>query len=92
MVFLFFFSKRLGKFDYIYKKNMMHFLYFDPGLGAMIIQAIVAAVAGVLLFSKNLLFKVKVLFGLVKSNDKDLFDDINVKDSDSEHKQTTDSE
>ncbi|OUR90373.1 hypothetical protein A9Q87_13610 [Flavobacteriales bacterium 34_180_T64] len=70
----------------------MHFLYFDPGLGAMIIQAIVAAVAGVLLFSKNLLFKVKVLFGLVKSNDKDLFDDINVKDSDSEHKQTTDSE
>ena len=37
----------------------MHFLYFDPGLGAMIIQAIVAAVAGVLLFSKNLLFKSK---------------------------------
>ena len=31
----------------------MHFLYFDPGLGAMIIQAIVAAVAGVILFSKN---------------------------------------
>ena len=71
---------------------MIHFLYFDPGLGAMIIQAIVAAVAGVLLFSKNLLYKVKVFFGLVKPHDKELFDDINVKDSDTESKQTSDSE
>ena len=71
---------------------MIHFLYFDPGLGAMIIQAIVAAVAGVLLFSKNLLYKIKVFFGLMKPNDKDLYDDINVKESDTEQKQTSDSE
>ena len=32
----------------------MQFLYFDPGLGAMIVQAIVAVVAGVVLFSKGL--------------------------------------
>ena len=30
-------------------------LYFDPGLGAMIVQAIVAAAAGILLFSKNVI-------------------------------------
>ena len=29
----------------------MNFLYFDPGLGAMIVQAVVAAAAGVLLLS-----------------------------------------
>ena len=62
----------------------MHFLYFDPTIGAMIVQAIVAAVAGVILFSKNLLFKVKVFFGIIKPDDKDLFDDINIEDSDIE--------
>ncbi|WP_431159079.1 hypothetical protein [Winogradskyella poriferorum] len=60
----------------------MHFLYFDPGLGAMIIQAIVAAVAGVVLFSKNLVHKIKVFLGLVKPIEDDVFDDIDVKDSD----------
>lgn len=58
----------------------MYFLYFDPGLGAMIIQAIVAAVAGVLLFSKNLVYKIKVFFGLAKH--KEDLDDINIKDTD----------
>lgn len=62
----------------------MHFLYFDPGLGAMIIQVLVAAVAGVVLFSKNLLYKIKLFFGLVKE-DQSLFDDINVDDSDIEN-------
>jgi hypothetical protein len=67
----------------------MHFLYFDPGLGAMVIQAIVAAVAGVILFSKNLLYKIKIFFNLVKDDD-DLFDDINIKDTDVENKTNSD--
>lgn len=55
----------------------MNFLYFDPGLGAMIIQAIVAAVAGVLLFSKNVLYKIRMLLGIASKKD-----DMNVEDSD----------
>ena len=47
----------------------MNFLYFDPGLGAMIVQAVVAAAAGILLFSKNAMYKVKAFFGLVKKED-----------------------
>ena len=64
----------------------MFLLYFDPGLGAMIIQALVAAVAGFVLFSKNILYKIKLFFGLAKKQDDDLFDDINIKDSDIENK------
>lgn len=60
----------------------MIFLYFDPGLGAMIIQAIVAAVAGVLVFSKNALYKVKLLLGVTKKKRMDI-DDIEVKESNS---------
>ncbi|RCT56382.1 hypothetical protein [Winogradskyella sp. KYW1333] len=60
----------------------MYFLYFDPGLGAMIIQAIVAAVAGIVLFSKNLMYKIKLFLGLAKPMEDDVFDDIDVKDSD----------
>lgn len=69
----------------------MYFLYFDPGLGAMIIQALVAVVAGVVLFSKNLLHKIKLFFGLVKE-DQSLFDDINVNDADVENNKKSDSE
>lgn len=61
--------------------KFIHFLYFDPGLGAMIVQAIVAAIAGFLLFSKNLIYKIKLFFGLIKRNEDELFDDIDVKDS-----------
>lgn len=68
----------------------MHFLYFDPGLGALIIQAIVAAVAGVILFSKNVLYKIKLFLGIVKPQEDDLFDDIDVKDSDIENKDNSD--
>ena len=68
----------------------MHFLYFDPGLGAMIIQAIVAAVAGVILFSKNVMYKIKLFFGITKPQDDDLFDDINVEDQDIENKKPSD--
>lgn len=58
-------------------------LYFDPGLGAMIVQAIVAAVAGVLVFSKNALYKVKLFLGMTKKKRMDI-DDIQVKESNSE--------
>jgi hypothetical protein len=68
----------------------MIFLYFDPGLGAMIIQAIVAAVAGVILFSKNLMYKIKIFLGITKPNDDELFDDIEIKDQDIENKNTSD--
>ncbi len=67
----------------------MHFLYFDPSIGAMIVQAIVAAVAGIVLFSKGLMFKIKSFFGLIR-NDEDLFDDIEIKESDIENKQSGD--
>ncbi|WP_430412188.1 hypothetical protein [Kordia sp.] len=60
----------------------MHFLYFDAGLGAMLIQAIVAVVAGVVLFSKNAMYKIKAIFGLHKNtSDEDVFDDIDIDDS-----------
>ena len=63
----------------------MHFLYFDPGLGAMIIQTIIAAVAGVILFSKNLMHKIKVFLGMAKPIEDDVFDDIDIKDSEKEN-------
>ncbi|MBC3757445.1 hypothetical protein H7U19_03445 [Hyunsoonleella sp. SJ7] len=62
----------------------MVLLYFDPGLGALIVQAIVAAVAGVVLFSKNLMYKVKLFLGIVKPDQDDLFNDIEVEDSEIE--------
>ena len=67
----------------------MYFLYFDPGLGAMVIQAIVAAVAGLILFSKNLLYKIKIFFNLIKEKE-DLFDDITIKDTDIENTSNSD--
>ncbi|MFL0352233.1 hypothetical protein [Xanthomarina sp. GH4-25] len=69
----------------------MTFLYFDPAMGAMIVQAIVAAIAGVLLFSKNLLLKVKVFLGIVKPKEEDLFDDIDIEKSEIEKKDSSDS-
>lgn len=64
----------------------MILLYFDPGLGAMIVQAIVAAVAGMLLFSKNLLYKIKLFFGLAKDDFK-RSDDIEIEDKDIDKEQ-----
>lgn len=55
------------------------FLYFDPGLGAMIAQALVAAAAGILLFSKNVMYKVKSFFGLAK-REEDTYDSIDIED------------
>lgn len=56
----------------------MFFLYFDPGLGAMIVQALVAAAAGILLFSKNAMYKIKSVLGLTKRVDKE--DSIDIED------------
>ena len=68
----------------------MYLLYFDPGLGAMIIQAVVAAVAGVVLFSKNLMYKIKSFLGLVKKGENEIFDDINIDDNAIENKKNSD--
>lgn len=69
---------------------MMHFLYFDPGLGAMIIQGLVAIVAGIVLFSKNIWYKIILIFGLTRKKNEELFDDINIDDSDIEKKTNSD--
>lgn len=61
----------------------MNFLYFDPGLGAMLVQAIVAAAAGILLFSKGVVHKVKSFFGLVKE-EEDTYDSIDFDEQDTE--------
>lgn len=61
----------------------MNFLYFDPGLGAMIVQGLVAAAAGILLFSKNAWYKVKAFFGLLKEED-DAYDSIDIDDKDTD--------
>jgi len=60
----------------------MNFLYFDPGLGAMIVQAVVATAAGVLLFSKNAMHKLKSFFGLVKKEDS--YDSMDIDEQDTE--------
>ncbi|MDC8004452.1 hypothetical protein POV27_10350 [Aureisphaera galaxeae] len=64
-------------------KFLMIFLYFDPGLGAMIAQAVVAAAAGILLFSKNVMYKIKSFLGLVKE-EEDNFDSIDIDDEDAQ--------
>ena len=61
----------------------MNFLYFDPGLGAMIVQAVVAGAAGIFLFSKNVMYKVKSFFGLVKE-EEDTYDSIDVEEKDTD--------
>ncbi len=63
----------------------MFFLYFDPGLGAMIVQAVVAAAAGILLFSKSVLYKVKSFFGLAKEKN-DTYDSIDIDEQDTDDK------
>lgn len=61
----------------------MNFLYFDPGVGAMIVQALVAAAAGILLFSKGVMYKVKSFFGLKKEKE-DTYDSIDVEEQDTD--------
>lgn len=49
-------------------------LYFDPGLGAMIAQAAIAAFAGFVLFYKTVIATVKGWLGM-NQEEKDSFDD-----------------
>jgi len=64
-------------------------LYFDPGLGAMIVQGIVAFAAGVLLFSKNAMYNVKAFFGLIKEED-DTYDSIDIEEEEEEDTEDND--
>jgi len=54
-------------------------LYFDPGTGAMIVQLLVAAGAGVALFYNRIKTKVRSIFG--KKSDNDLMGDIDIEDN-----------
>ena len=65
----------------------MMFLYFDAGFAAMLVQAIVAAAAGILLFSKNVMYQVKSFFGLTKTKD-DTYDSIDLDDDDTQNHDT----
>lgn len=49
----------------------------------MIVQAVVAAAAGILLFSKGVMYKVKSFFGLTKEKE-DTYDSIDVEEKDTE--------
>ena len=49
-------------------------LYFDPGLGAMIAQAAIAAFAGFVLFYKTVIATVKGWLGM-NNQEKDSFDE-----------------
>lgn len=61
----------------------MNFLYFDAGIAAMLVQAVVAAAAGVLLFSKGVMYKVKSFFGLTKEKE-DTYDSIDFEEQDTD--------
>lgn len=50
-------------------------LYFDPGTGALIVQFLAAAVAGVLLFYRTVMHKIKSLFGIKDKEEDDFMDD-----------------
>ncbi len=50
-------------------------LYFDPGTGALIVQFLAAAVAGVLLFYRTVLHKIKSIFGIKDKEEDNFMDD-----------------
>jgi len=52
-------------------------LYFDPGLGAMLVQALIAAAASVIVFSKNVKAKIQNFFSNKKLEKPDQ-DSINI--------------
>lgn len=68
------------------KLQSVMFLYFDPGLGALILQFLIAVVAGVALFYRSVMAKIRSIFGLGQSQ-KDIFDDM---DADHETQQRSD--
>ena len=66
-------------------------LYFDAGMGAMIVQGIVAFAAGILLFSKNAMYKVKAFFGLIKEED-DTYDSIDIEEEEEDTEKNDDTQ
>lgn len=57
-------------------------LYFDPGLGAMLVQALIAAAASVIVFSKNVKAKIQNFFSN-KKVEKPHQDSININEDES---------
>ncbi|SCX83529.1 hypothetical protein [Flavobacterium caeni] len=55
-------------------------LYFDPGTGALIVQFLAAAVAGVLLFYRTVVAKVKSIFGIKPKSQDGFADSIDTKE------------
>lgn len=55
-------------------------LYFDPGTGALIVQFLAAAVAGVLLFYRTVIHKIKTLFGVKDKEEDDFMDEDDSKE------------
>lgn len=53
--------------------------YFDPGLGAMIVQALIAGIASILVFSKNINTKIKNIL-TSKKNKQNAQDSIIIED------------
>ncbi|UOX33000.1 hypothetical protein LXD69_13250 [Flavobacterium sediminilitoris] len=53
----------------------MFSLYFDPGTGALIVQFIVGAIAGITLFYKTLITKIKSFFGVKNHGNDDFMDE-----------------
>jgi hypothetical protein len=61
---------------------MNYILYFDPGLGAMIAQAAIAALAGFVLFYKTAITTIKGWIGLKKQQKDSSFDSNYNEDTD----------
>ncbi|MBA4276631.1 hypothetical protein [Flavobacterium sp.] len=55
-------------------------LYFDPGTGALIVQFLAAAVAGVLLFYRTIVHKIKAVFGIKDKEEDDFMDETDSKE------------
>jgi hypothetical protein len=55
-------------------------LYFDPGTGALIVQFLAAAVAGVLLFYRTIVHKIKAIFGIKDKEEDDFMDETDSKE------------
>jgi len=56
----------------------LFFLYFDPGTGALVVQALAATAAAGVLFYKKIMMKVQSLFG--KKQEQDLMGTIDIED------------
>ncbi len=56
-------------------------LYFDPGTGALLVQFLAAAMAGVVLFYRTILRKVKKMFGIKTKGGDDFMDETTKEDN-----------